>query len=167
MTPARPVLLIVVHSNTGGTLQMAQAAADAAAAEPGVSLRLLHAAAAQSADVLAAQGYIFATPETLAAMAGLMKDFFDRCYYPVLECLNGRPYAALICAGNDGTNAARQLERIVTGWRLKRIAAPLIIRTGAQTPAEILAPKRIGPKDLSACAELGATLAAGLAMGVF
>jgi multimeric flavodoxin WrbA len=159
--------LVVVHSNTGGTLQMAQAAADAAAAEPGVSLRLLHAAAAQPADVLAAQGYIFATPETLAAMAGLMKDFFDRCYYPVLERLNGRPYAALICAGNDGTNAARQLERIATGWRLKRIAAPLIIRTGAQTSAEILAPKRIGPEDLSACAALGATLAAGLAMGVF
>jgi len=28
----------------------------------------------------------------------------------------------LICAGSDGTGAARQIERIATGLRLKRIA---------------------------------------------
>ena len=46
-----------------------------------------------------------------------MKDFFDRTYYAVLDGINGRPYAALICAGSDGQNAARQIERIATGWR--------------------------------------------------
>jgi multimeric flavodoxin WrbA len=40
--------------------------------------------------VLAADGYIFAAPENLAVLAGLMKDFFDRCYYPVLGRINGR-----------------------------------------------------------------------------
>ncbi|MNR36046.1 NADPH-dependent FMN reductase [compost metagenome] len=117
--------------------------------------------------MLAADGYLFATPENLAAMSGLMKDFFDRCYYPVLDRVNGRPYAAMICAGSDGQNAQRQLERIATGWRLNRVAPTLIVCTRAQTPEAILATKQIGQDDLDHCAELGAGLAAGLALGVF
>jgi hypothetical protein len=96
-----------------------------------------------------------------------MKDFFDRCYYPVLGRINGRPYGLLICAGSDGMNAARQAARIATGWRLRAVAEPLIICTHAQTPEAILAPKVISPDDLHRCRTLGATLAAGLAMGVF
>jgi hypothetical protein len=96
-----------------------------------------------------------------------MKDMLDRCYYPCLERLNGRPYAGLICAGSDGSNAARQLARILTGWRLREIAPPLVVCTFAQTQEAILAPKIIGPVDLARCAELGAAMGAGLAMGVF
>ena len=160
-------LLIVFHSLTGGTRQMAEAAARGAAAQSGVQVRLLRASDAQPGDVLAADGYICATPENLAAIAGLMKDFFDRTYYPALERINGRPYAILICAGSDGQNAARQVERIATGWRLRAVAEPLIICTHAQTPEAILAPKVIGPDDLGRCEELGAALAAGLGMGIF
>ena len=88
-----------------------------------------------------------------------MKDFFDR--------INGRPYTTLICAGSDGHNAARQVARIATGWRLRAIADPLIVCTHAQTPEAILAPKIIGPNDLKCCEELGAALAAGMAIGMF
>ena len=182
-------LLVVYHTVTGGTLQMARAAAQAAttaaaeavgdiapeasgqaayaAAFPPLRVQLLAAAAAGPDDVLAARGYLFATPENLAAMAGVMKDFFDRCYYPVLERIAGRPYAALVCAGTDGSNAARQLERIVTGWRLRAIAPPLIVCTHAATPAAILARKQIAAGDLARCTELGATLGAGLALGIY
>jgi multimeric flavodoxin WrbA len=160
-------LLIVWHSRTGGTRQMAEAAAGGAAGEADVQVRLLPAAEAGPDDVLAADGFIFATPENLAAMAGVMKDFFDRTYYPVLDRINGRPYAALICAGSDGQNAARQIARVATGWRLRAIAEPLIVGTHAQTPEAILAPKTIGAEDLARCAALGATMAAGLAMGIF
>lgn len=160
-------VLIVYHSRTGGTRQMATAAADAARAEQGVQVRLLRAVDAGPGDVLAADGYLFAAPENLAALAGLMKDFFDRCYYPVLGQANGRPYAAMICAGSDGSNALRQLARIATGWRLREIAPGLIVCTHAQTPERILAPKNIEADDLARCAELGGALAAGLAAGVF
>ncbi len=160
-------LLIVFHTTTGGTRQMAEAAAAAARAEAGVAVRLLHAAQAQPADVLAADGYLFATPECLAAVSGLMKDFFDRCYYAALDRINGRPYAAMVCAGSDGRNAVRQIERIATGWRLKPVAPALIVCTHAQAPEAILAPKQIAADDLQRCSELAAALAAGLAMGVF
>lgn len=152
---------------TGGTQQMAEAAARAARAQPGVEVKLQRAHETTAADVLAADAYVFATPENLAAMAGIMKDFFDRTYYAALDRVNGRPYAVMICAGSDGQNALRQIDRIATGWRLRSIADGLIVCTHAQTPERILAPKTIGADDLARCAELGEGLAAGLALGVF
>ena len=160
-------LLIVYHSLTGGTAQMARAAAQGAAVDAGVEVQVKTAPQTGPEHLLSADGYLFACPENLAAMAGLMKDFFDRSYYPVLERLNGRPYAALICAGSDGSNAARQLERIATGWRLEQIAPTLIVCTHAQTPEQIMKEKRIGTAELARCQELGATLASGLEMGIF
>ena len=159
------MLLIVYHSATGGTRQIAEAALAGARAEG--EARLLHAAEAGPPDLLAASAYLFAAPENLASLAGVMKDFFDRSYYPVLDRLNGRPYAAMICAGSDGQGAARQIARIATGWRLRAVAEPLIVCTRAQTPEAILAPKVIAEADLARCRDLGAALAAGLALGVF
>jgi multimeric flavodoxin WrbA len=160
-------LLIVYHSMTGGTLQMAAAAAAGARTESALRISLLRAAEATAADVLEASGYVFASPENLAAMSGQMKDFFDRTYYAALDRLNGRPYAVMICAGSDGRNAAQQIERIATGWRLKAIAPPFIVCTHAQTPEEIMLPKVIPQPALKHCEELGATLAAGTALGIF
>ena len=164
---AAKTLLIVYHSLTGGTRQMAEAACAGAVAEAGCAVRLLHAAQAGPADVLAADGYVFATPENLAAMSGQLKDFFDRSYCAVLDQVNGRPYASLVCAGSDGSNAARQMARIATGWRLKAVAEPLIVCTHAQTPEAILAPKQIGDDDLAHCRALGEALATGLVLGVY
>ncbi len=166
-SPDTRTLLIVYHSLTGGTLQMAHAAAKGAGKTPGLLVRMLRAVDASPDDVLAAQGYLFATPENLAAISGLMKDFFDRTYYPALERINGRPYATLICAGSDGANAARQIERIATGWRLRQVAPTLIVCTHAQTPEAILAPKTIQPSDLAACEDLGEAIGTGLVLGVF
>jgi multimeric flavodoxin WrbA len=160
-------LLIVYHTTTGGTRQMAEAAARGAAAEGEVTVKLRHAPETGPDDVLAADGFIFATPENLAAISGLMKDFFDRCYYPALDRVNGRPYAILVCAGSDGENAVRQIRRIATGWRLRAVADALVIRTHAQTPEAILAPKTIAREELRRCEELGAGIAAGLAIGMF
>ena len=160
-------LLIVFHSRTGGATQMAQAAADGAHEAGGVNVRLLEAKAAQPDDVLTADGYIFCAPENLAALSGAMKEFFDRNYYPVLDRINGRPFAAMICAGSDGQGALRQITRITTGWRLKQIAEPIIVITHAQRPETILAPKTIGAADLQRCKDLGAAMASGLELGVF
>ena len=160
-------LLIVYHSLTGGTAAMAEAAADGARLEAGIGVRLLRASQAGPRDLLGADGVIFATPENLASMAGVMKDFFDRCYYPALGRLEGRAYASLICAGSDGQGAARQIARIVTGWRMREVAPPLILCTRAQTAEAILATKVIGAADLALCAEAGQAMAAGLVLGVF
>lgn len=158
-------LLIVWHSRTGASRALAEAAAAGASGEAEVVVR--RAAEATAEDLLAADGYLFACPENLAALSGEMKEFFDRTYYAALERLNGRPYACVIAAGSDGRNAARQLARIATGWRLEAVAEPLIACTHAQTPEAIAAPKTVAEADLAAARDLGAALAAGLSMGIF
>ena len=160
-------LLIVYHTMTGGSGQMAEAARKGAVSEAQVNVKLLRAAEATGEDVLGADGYVFVTPENLASMAGMMKDFFDRTYYAALDRIAARPYAALVCAGSDGTNAVRQIERICTGWRLKAVCEPIIVCTHAQTPEAVLAPKTIPADDLKRCEETGAAIAAGMAMGIF
>ncbi len=144
---------------------MAEAAAKAGKDEADVILKTADQAGPE--DILAADGYIFCAPENLAALSGLMKEFFDRCYYPVLGRIEGRPYAQMICAGSDGENAARQTARIATGWRLKEVQPPLIICTHAQTPEAILAEKTIPEDQLEKCREIGAAMAVGLSLGVF
>jgi multimeric flavodoxin WrbA len=160
-------LLIVYHSKTGGAQQMAEAAKRGASSEAGVAVRCVRASEAQGEDVLQADAFVFVTPENLASMAGAMKDFFDRTYYAALDRIAGRPYATLVSAGSDGTNAVRQVARICTGWRLKPVCEPVIVCTHAQTPQAILAAKTIGADDLRRCEETGAAIAAGLALGIF
>ncbi|MCV2893985.1 flavodoxin family protein [Lentibacter sp. XHP0401] len=158
-------LLIIYHTRTNGSRQMAEAAL-AGACEEGEA-RLMRAREAEPDDVLAAGGYLFCGPENLAALSGEMKEFFDRCYYPVLGKIEGRAYAQMICAGSDGEGAARQLARIAKGWRLKEVQQPLILCTKAQTAEEILAEKHLSAGELAPCRELGQALGAGLGMGLF
>ncbi len=160
-------LAIIWYSRTGGSRQLAEVARDAALEAGDVAVRFLKAEESQAEDLLSADGYMFACPENLAAIAGEMKAMFDRTYYAALGRIEGRPYAAIICAGSDGENAKKQLERICTGWRLKRVAETPIVNVNAQTKEEILSQKTIAEDDLAKARELGATLAAGLEMGVF
>lgn len=161
MTDA-PHLLIAWHSRTGGSEALARAAADGAR-----TAKLVVVNDVTPVMLRDAGGYLFVGPENLAALSGAMKEMFDRCYYPCLGKLEGRPYATIICAGSDGENAQRQLDRIATGWRLKRVADPVIVNTAAQTPEAILAPKTIAAARLNEARDLGAALAEGLAAGIF
>jgi len=156
-------LAIVWHSRTGAARAMADAARDGA----GDAGELIAAQDATPERLLAASGYLFVCPENLAGLTGAMKEMFDRAYYPLLGRIEGRAYASAIAAGSDGRGAQVQIDRIVTGWRLRRVADPLIVVTHAQTPEAIAAPKRLGPDDIGRCRELGAALAEGLRLGVF
>lgn len=155
-------LLIVWHSRTGASEAMARAAAEGA----GDAL-LLRADAVSGEALLAAGGYLFVCPENLASMSGLMKEMFDRTYYAVLGQIEGRPYATIIAAGSDGEGAQRQIDRIAAGWRLKRVADPMIAGFAAQTPDAIAAPKVVPDKILKQCRELGESLGEGLRLGIY
>ena len=156
-----PHLLVIWHSRTGASEAMARAAAEAEGA------RLVRAGDASAEMLLAAGGYLFAGPENLASLSGEMKEMFDRTYYPVLGRIEGRPYATIIAAGSDGEGAQRQIDRIATGWRLKRVAEPMIINFSAQTPDEILAQKQVPEQRLAECRVFGEALVQGMRLGVF
>lgn len=165
-------LLIVWHSRTGTAEQLARAAADGALAsdacgEGELVVRMTDAASATADDLLGADGTIFACPENLASMSGMMKEMVDRLYYPLLGRIEGRPWALIIAAGTDGEGAMRQWQRIATGWRLKPVADPMIVRTGADTPEAILADKQVPAEALGQARDLGAAFAEGIALGLF
>lgn len=165
---AAPTLLIVWHSRTGAAEAMARAAFEGARDTDGQArARLLAAQDVTPEILLAAAGYLFACPENLGTMSGVMKDMFDRTYYPLLGQVEGRPYASMIAAGSDGRGAEGQLDRIVTGWRLRRVSPGFIANFNADRPETILATKRLAPAVAAQCVELGALLAEGLSLGAF
>lgn len=163
------MLLVVWHSRTGTAQALAQATFDGAQCEgPCRILRAEEAiGAAGEAAMLAASAYIFCCPENLGTMTGAMKEFFDQAYYPLLGRIEGRAYATIIAAGTDGTGAQRQIDRIATGWRLRRVAEPQIVITGVQTPEAILGAKTVSRRQLAECHNLGQALSSGLALGIF
>jgi multimeric flavodoxin WrbA len=127
-----------------------------------VKSELKHAAAAGVEDLLRADALIIATPENFGGMAGMTKDFLERVYYPCGDRLAGRPYTVFVCAGNDGTGAMREVERVARGLGLRKVHPGLIHRTGQVAQATTV-PKEI----LAAATEIAATLATGLAAGVY
>jgi multimeric flavodoxin WrbA len=158
-----PKLAIVWHSRTGAAAALAQAIAEGA----GETGWLIAAVDAGPESLLSAAGYVFVCPENLAGISGAMKEMFDHCYYPLLGRIEGRPYATVIAAGSDGRGAQGQIDRIVTGWRLRRVAEPLIVNLGAQTPEAILALKHVEEDVLRQCRDMGAALGEGLRLGIF
>jgi multimeric flavodoxin WrbA len=161
-------LLIVWHSRTGASEQMAHNAYQAALeAEPALAVRILRCDQADDVAMKSAAAYLFVCPENLATMSGAMKEFFDQNYYPLLDQISGRAYACIVCAGSDGAGAVRQVTTIATGWRLKQIQEPIIVNTAAQSARQILAPKTLDTATLARAHETGAAMASGLVLGIF
>ena len=155
-------LLIVWHSQFGGTAQMAMAARHGAMAIADVEVVYLRAADAGVAEMLACAGLLVATSENFGSLAGATKDFFERVYYACEQRVEGKPYSVLVCAGTDGTQAMLQTDRIATGMRLRKVHPGIIYKSGVTAQAQVV-PQHV----LTQCGEIGGTLAAGIAAGIY
>ena len=155
-------LLIVYHTQFGGTAQMAEAALGGARQLDDVESVLKHAADAGVDDLLRCDALVIATSENFGSLSGMVKDFLERVYYPCEGKVEGKPYTVLVCASNDGTGAMLQTDRIATGLRLHKVHPGTIYRSGLIAQAHTLPEATLG-----LCAEIGATLAAGLSAGIF
>lgn len=150
-------LLLITGGHAGGRLERLADAVAAGIAEfaDEVELRRLPALEATLDDLLWSHALVIGTPEKFGYMAGAVKDFFDRTFYPAEGKVDGLPFALFVSAGNDGTGAVTSIERIATGYRWTRVAEPVIVKGDPDDEA------------LARCHELGQTVAAGLAVGVF
>ena len=75
----------------------------------------------------------------------------------------GRPYSVLICAGNDGSGAMQSVDRIVTGWRMRKVHPGVIARrVGGEAGSS---KGELREQDLAACREMGQLFAEGLLIG--
>lgn len=155
-------LLIVWHTQFGCTGELARAAIEGARGVDGVATVALRAHDAGADDVLAADAYLIGCSENFGGMAGQVKDFLERIYYPCEGRIEARAWSAFVCAGNDGTGAMRDLDRVAKGLRLRKVHPGIVHRSGRVALAHPVA-----GSALDACRELGATLAAGLAEGLW
>lgn len=150
-------LLIVYHSQSGTTTRMADAVIEGAR-HPDideVDVRVMTALEADAGDLQWADAFILGTPENFGYMSGAIKYFLDRVYYPCEGKINGRPWAMFIRAGNDGSGAISSIRRILTGLAVREVQDPVLIAGD------------FDESRLDECRELGMTMAAGLAAGVF
>ncbi|WP_201615650.1 flavodoxin family protein [Psychrobacter urativorans] len=149
-------LLIVAHAPSANTKKLAEAAYQGAT-HPDIDINVVLQTPEQTQpeDVLAADALLIGTTENLAYMAGLTKDFFDRCYYPVLEKKQGMPFALYIRAGHDGTGTKRAMQTIITGLRWSWIQNALILQGAWQD------------EFADQVEELAMTLAAGIEAGIY
>ena len=152
----RKKLLIIAHAPSENTKKMADAVVKGATNPEIEDVEVACKAPldTQPDDIISAQAVIIGTTENLGYMAGLVKDVFDRCYYPCLEKTQGLPFVFYIRAGHDGTGTKRAIESITTGLKWRLIQEPLLCRGDFQE------------EFLSQCENLGLTVAASLDAGI-
>ncbi len=157
MTDRDKVLLVVCSSRTGSNRRLAEALVEGTHTEgiEGVTTRLLAPLDAGPDDVLAADLVVLAAPPNIGLINGLMKDFLERIYYPVLDETVNKPCALMFKGDSDATGALRNTNKILTGLRWRQVQEPLVV-IGDITDA-----------DLDAARELGATLAGGLSVDLW
>ena len=148
-------LLIVYHSQSGNTLRLASSVRDGARRVEGVTVRLEQAAHVDGELLRDSRVLVVCSPEYFGYMAGAIKDLFDRTYDEVRPHVAGKPYAVVISAGNDGTGALASIERIIAGYRFRKVQEPIIC-CGEVTD-----------EALNKCRGLGETLAAGMDLGIY
>jgi len=147
--------LLIVHHTPSPALQAMLEAAVAGAHDPeldGAEVAVLPALAATVTDVLAADGFVLGTPANIGYMSGALKHFFDQVYYPCLVAKKGAPYGLYVHGGSDTGGAVRAVQSIAAGMGWREAVRPVTL-TGA-----------VGTAGERACYELGATVAANLAV---
>ena len=148
--------LLIVHHTPSPAMHSMFTAVQTGATNPeieGVDVATVPALRATAPDVLDADAYLLGSPANLGYMSGALKHFFDQIYYPCLESTIGRPYGVYLHGNTDTTGALRAIETITTGLQWKQAQEPVIVLNETTQ------------RDLDACWELGAAVAAGLALG--
>jgi multimeric flavodoxin WrbA len=167
-------ITVIHHSASGGTRALVQAFCEGARQCDDVLTLTRSGEVCTRADLLASDALVFASPENFGYMAGSMKAMFDRLFYSVMadttaygggidSLLAGRAYAVMICAGNDGSGAQQSIDRIVTGWRMKKAHEGLIARrVGGEAGSSKGA---LAAHDLEAARTLGLMIANAVSIG--
>lgn len=149
-------LLLIAHAPSENTKKLANAVIKGASHPDITDIKLVCRSPldTQPEDIISSQAVIIGTTENLGYMAGLIKDVFDRCYYPCLDKTQGMPFTFYVRAGHDGTGTRRAIESITTGLRWRLVQEPLICRGEFQ------------PEFIDQCEELGVSMAASLDAGI-
>ena len=140
-------VLVVYHSLSGNTRRMAEAIAAGTQAVSGAEVVVRDGLDATIDDLLGCDGVALGSPDYFSDMAGGMKDFFDRTYYPSQGKIAGKPTVLFGSAGGPASTVIGALRKMAQIFKLREVAEPV----GASGPPT--------ESVLQACQQLGQTLA--------
>ncbi len=127
---SKKTLTLIAHAPSPNTIRLRDAVLSGSRHSDinNVETRWVPPLETQPEHVLGSDAVILGTTENLGYMSGALKDFFDRCYYPLLEKTDALPFAFFVRAGLDGTGTRRAIESITSGLKWRMVQEPLVCR---------------------------------------
>ncbi len=123
-----PKIIIVSHSQSGNTEHAAGIVAEGARTVEGVEVLSKPALEATADDLLECDGIGIGTPDYFSYMAGGLKDFFDRTFYPTKGQVVDKPCVIFVTHGGGGTPAAKSVQSICRSFKFKQVTEPVLVR---------------------------------------
>lgn len=121
-----PNILVVYHSQSGNTEVAAKAVAKGAKEVKGMNVVVKEGLKATAKDLLDCDGIAIGTPDYFSYMAGGLKDFFDRTFYPTQGKVTDKPYVAFVTHGGGG-DAYKSVESMCRTFKFKKIADTVLV----------------------------------------
>jgi flavorubredoxin len=127
-------VLVVFHSQSGNTKAAAEAVAQGAKAVKGTTVTLKEALKATKDDLLACGALAVGTPDYFSYMAGGLKDFFDRTYYPTQGSVTDKPCGIFVTHGGGG-KAVDSVKSICRAFKFKVLGEPVTVKNAPDEKA--------------------------------
>ena len=129
-------VLIVYHSQSGNTKAAADAVAKGAKGVSRTEVALKEALKATKEDLLSCDAIAVGTPDYFSYMAGGLKDFFDRTYYPTQGSVTDKPCGIFVTHGGGG-KAIESVKSICATFKFKIIGKPVLIKDHPEEKATL------------------------------
>ena len=156
-------VLVLYHSESGHTAQMARYVAEGARSVPDMEVRLLHVEQALADDVLWADGIAVGTPTYVGVVSWPMKKFWDDIAHTVWGKMDGKIGCAFSSSGGWGGGAELTcLSILLMLMNVGMLTFGVPDYTGAQFTLHygaVTAGKPRREREIEACRRLGKRLA--------
>ena len=129
-------VLVVYHSQSGNTEAAANAVAQGAREVSGTEVVIKEGLKATLDDLLSCDALAVGTPDYFNYMAGGLKDFFDRTYYPTEGKVEGKPCGIFVTHGGGG-KAVESVKGICNTYKFKSVGDPVLVKNRPDAKAAV------------------------------
>jgi flavorubredoxin len=127
-------VLIVYHSLSGNTKKAAELVAEGVRQVKGCEAVVKQASEAGIEELLGCQAIAIGTPDYFSYMAGMVKDFFDRTFYPTQGQVSNKPCGIFVTHGGGG-KAVQSVKDVCRSFKFRTVAEPVLVRNAPDAKA--------------------------------